>query len=95
MGNQSYITELIKFPMIMLEHVMENSPRTVLRDKPAKVREKQRKSAVSALGHFLSWSVEMALFAATAVTHFQLTISQERERWIVFAREGHNSMEMF
>ena len=83
--------------MIMLVGLcVENPPcRTVLRDKPAKVREKQRKSAVSALGHFLSWSVEMALFAATAVTHFQLSVSQERERWIVFAREGHNSMEMF
>ena len=59
----------------------------MLRDKPAKVREKQRKSAVSALGHFLSWSVEMGVFAATAVTHFQLSVS-EGERWIVFAREG-------
>ena len=49
------------------------------------VRQKQRKNAVSALGHFLSWSIERVVFMATAVTHFQLGVSSG-DRWHTFAR---------
>ena len=57
----------------------------MLRDKPSVVKERQRKTAVSALGHFLSWSIEMAIFMVIAVTHFQLSVSSG-DRWHSLAR---------